>query len=183
MALYFRGLTLRIKIWKTCWSIRWLSERTLRRQAPKKTRASRLRQKSRRLFDQDSSCLWCARQRRGFILTGGEQSDYRQVDNLIKDIAFDCLIADKGYDSEPFVQKVRLTGRRVVIPKRRYGSQSRRKYDRHLYRERHLIECFIGKIKHYRRIFTRFEKLSKNYLSFVHLVSSLIWLRWNVNRT
>ena len=32
-------------------------------------------------------------------------------------------------------------------------------YDRHLYRERHLVECFINKIKHYRRIFSRFEKL------------------------
>lgn len=112
-----------------------------------------------------------------FILTGGEQSDHRQADNLIEGIVFDCLIADKGYDSEPFVQRVRRTGRQVVIPKRRYGGQAGRKYDRHLYRERHLIECFINKIKHYRRIFTRFEKLSKNYLSFVHLVSSLIWLR------
>jgi transposase len=112
-----------------------------------------------------------------FILTGGQQSDHRQADNLIEDIVFDCLIADKGYDSEQFVQRVRQTGRKVVIPKRRYGGRTGRKYDRHLYRERHLIECFIGKIKHYRRIFTRFEKLSKNYLSFIHLVSSLIWLR------
>ena len=111
-----------------------------------------------------------------FILTG-EQSDHRQADSLIEDIVFDCLIADKGYDSESFVQRVKRTGKKVVIPKRRYSGQTGRTYDRHLYRERHLIECFIGKIKHYRRIFTRFEKLSKNYLSFIHLVSSLIWLR------
>jgi transposase len=112
-----------------------------------------------------------------FILTGGEQSDHREADNLIDGIVFDCLIADKGYDSEPFVQSLRRMGRKVVIPKRRYNGRTGRKYDRHLYRERHLIECFIGKIKHYRRIFTRFEKLSKNYLSLIHLVSSLIWLR------
>jgi transposase len=112
-----------------------------------------------------------------FILSGGEQSDHRQANNLIEGIAFDCLIADKGYDSEAFVQRLRRAGRKVVIPSRRYSRQTGRKYDRHLYRERHLIECFINKIKHYRRIFIRFEKLSKNYLSFVHLVSSLIWLR------
>ncbi len=112
-----------------------------------------------------------------FILTGGEVSDHRQAGNLIADLAFGYLIADKGYDSEPFVQTVRKRGSRVVIPKRRYGGANGRKYDRHLYRERHLIECFINKIKHYRRVFTRFEKLSKNYLSFVHLVSTMIWLR------
>ncbi len=37
-----------------------------------------------------------------------------------------------------------------------------REYDRHLYRERHLIECFINKVKQYRRVFSRFEKLNEN---------------------
>lgn len=112
-----------------------------------------------------------------FILTGGEVSDHRQAGNLITGLTLDYLIADKGYDSEPFVQAIRGAGASAVIPKRRYGTGSERKYDRHLYRERHLIECFINKIKHYRRVFTRFEKLSKNYLSFVHLVSTMIWLK------
>jgi len=112
-----------------------------------------------------------------FILSGGECSDHRQASNLIKDFVFDYLIADKGYDSEAFVKSVRRSGAKTVIPSRIYRGTVPRKYDRHLYRERHLIECFISKIKHYRRIFTRFEKLSKNYLSFIHLVSSLIWLR------
>ncbi len=112
-----------------------------------------------------------------FVLSGGEQSDHRQADNLIENLSFDCLIADKGYDSAPFVERVRERGIKVVIPARRYNGRTGRKYDRHLYRERHLVECFIGKIKQWRRIFTRFEKLSKNYLSFIHLVSALIWLR------
>ena len=50
-------------------------------------------------------------------------------------------------------------------------------YDRHLYRERHLVECFISKIKHYRRIFSRFEKLDTRYLGFLHFTAALIWLR------
>ena len=50
-------------------------------------------------------------------------------------------------------------------------------YDRHLYRERHLVECFIDKIKHYRRIFSRFEKLDTRYLGFLHFTAALIWLR------
>ena len=44
-------------------------------------------------------------------------------------------------------------------------------------RERHLVECFINKIKHYRRIFSRFEKLDTRYLGFLHFTAALIWLR------
>jgi transposase len=52
-----------------------------------------------------------------------------------------------------------------------------RHYDEHLYRERHLIECFVNKIKWYRRIFSRFEKLACRYLGFLSFVATLIWLR------
>jgi transposase len=111
-----------------------------------------------------------------FILSCGQTSDHRQAGNLIADFEFNYLIADKGYDSQAFVELVSQTGAEAVIPSRSWN-RCQREIDWHLYRERHLIECFIGKIKHYRRIFTRFEKLSKNYLSFIHLVSSLIWLK------
>ena len=50
-------------------------------------------------------------------------------------------------------------------------------YDPDLYGERHLVECFIGKVKRYRRVFTRFEKLSRRYLGFWHFAAALIWLR------
>ena len=79
-------------------------------------------------------------------------------------------------DHYNFRQTVRKNGAEPVIP-----SRSNRKepysYDKHLYKERHLVECFIGKIKHYRRIFSRFEKLAKRYLGFLSFVSALIWLR------
>ena len=74
------------------------------------------------------------------------------------------------------MESVTASGRKVVIPPR-HNKKRQRDYDRHLYRERHLVECFINKIKHYRRFFSRFEKLSKNYLSFIHFASSLIWLK------
>ena len=50
-------------------------------------------------------------------------------------------------------------------------------YDRHLYRERHLVECFINKIKHYRRIFSRFEKLDVLFLAFISFALILDELR------
>ena len=51
------------------------------------------------------------------------------------------------------------------------------RYEKHLYKERHLVKCFTGKIEHYRRIFSRFEKLAKRYLGFLSFVSALVWLR------
>ena len=63
-----------------------------------------------------------------------------------------------------------------VIPPHQRAKEGRA-YDRWLYRERHLVECFINKLKHFRRIFSRFEKLASRYLGFLHFVSALIWLR------
>ncbi len=63
-----------------------------------------------------------------------------------------------------------------VIPARSNRKESQA-YDAYLYRERHLVECFINKIKHYRRVFSRFEKLDTGYLGFLHFTAALIWLR------
>ncbi len=48
---------------------------------------------------------------------------------------------------------------------------------RWLDRERHLVECCINKLKHFRRIFSRFDKLDRSFLGFVHFVCALVWLR------
>ncbi|WP_407079267.1 hypothetical protein [Candidatus Methylospira mobilis] len=65
---------------------------------------------------------------------------------------------------------------KAVIPPR-YNRNKVRECDWFIYKERHLIECFFNKIKHYRRIFSRFEKTARNYMAFLHFVSALIWLR------
>jgi len=63
----------------------------------------------------------------------------------------------------------------VIPPKS--NRKEHREYDKHLYKERHLIECFIGKIKQFRRVFSRFDKWAKNYLNFIFFASTLICLR------
>lgn len=65
----------------------------------------------------------------------------------------------------------------VYAGKEEKSRRETRVYDKHLYKERHAVECFIGKIKHYRHIFSRFEKLASRYLGFLSFVGSLIWLR------
>ena len=86
------------------------------------------------------------------------------------------VLADKGYDAQEFRQHILELGMMPVIPPRS-NRKAPADYDRHLCRERHLVECFINKIKHYRRIFSRFEKLDTRYLGFLHFTAALIWLR------
>ncbi|MFL6214102.1 MAG: hypothetical protein ACJ74J_09455 [Blastocatellia bacterium] len=95
---------------------------------------------------------------------------------MIEGYSLQARLADKGYDDIKLILKVEARGTQAVIPPRRNRIQQR-EYDKHLYEERHLVECFINKIKHYRRVFSRFEKLAKNYLGFLSFVSALIWLR------
>src|SRR5215204_6756715 len=95
---------------------------------------------------------------------------------LIENLHAEYVIADKGYDSEAFVLKVEGQNSEAVIPSRS-NHKVRREIDKHLYKERHLIENQIGKLKHFRRVFSRFDKLAKNYLNFIYLASTIIWLR------
>jgi len=111
-----------------------------------------------------------------FRLTAGQASDIKQAPALVEGFACEFVIGDKAYDSDPFVAQIEAQGASAVIPPRA-KRKAPRAYDEHLYRERHLIECFINKLKQFRRVFSRFDKLSKNYLSFVHFASALIWLR------
>ena len=111
-----------------------------------------------------------------FILTGGERHDITQAAALVEDFAAAHVIADKGYDSEAFVLHLRGRDAEAVIPSRA-TNKVQREIDTHLYKERHLVENQIGKLKHFRRVFSRFDKLAKNYLSFIYLASTVIWLR------
>jgi transposase len=112
-----------------------------------------------------------------FILTAGQRNDITQAEALIINLDFERLIADKGYDADHFIKLIiEEYEAEVVIPPRAKRKEVRI-YDEHLYKERHLVECFINKIKHYRRIFSRFEKLAHRYFSFLSFVGALIWLR------
>ena len=111
-----------------------------------------------------------------FILTAGQRHDITQADALLADDQVEYVIGDKSYDDKAFIQLIQSRGAVPVIPPRANRKEPR-DYDEHLYRERHLIECFINKIKWYRRIFSRFEKLAHRYLGFLSFVASLIWLR------
>ena len=86
------------------------------------------------------------------------------------------VIGDKGYDSDDFVDYIENNNGTAIIPPRK-NRLNQRDYDSHIYKERHLVECFFNKLKYYRRIFSRFDKTDECYLGFIHFACALIWLR------
>jgi len=85
------------------------------------------------------------------------------------------VIADKGYDSSELVGSIETGGARAVIPPRSNRKEPR-DYDEHLYKERNLVERFLNKVKNCRRVATRYEKTSRNYMAFWQLASIMVLL-------
>lgn len=111
-----------------------------------------------------------------FILTPGQAHDIGQAEQLISGFRFDTLLADKGYDSDVFRARIAEADAQAVIPSSRARSQAI-PYDKELYAERNVVERFINKIKHFRRIATRYEKTALSFASMLFLVGAVIWLR------
>ena len=111
-----------------------------------------------------------------FILTGGEQADCNQAVNLLEGQAAEAVLADKGYDADYIVEAVREMGAEAVIPPRSHR-RTPRDYDKYLYRERNNIERMYGKLKHFRRVATRYDKLASSYMSFVLVAAIFLWLK------
>jgi transposase len=112
----------------------------------------------------------------GFHLTGGEVHDLVGADELLPDMEANMLTADKAFDAnERVIEPLVAAGKTAVIPSKANRGQPR-KFDRHLYAARHLIENFFAKLKQFRAIATRYDKTARNFLAAVHLVASVIWL-------
>lgn len=109
-------------------------------------------------------------------LTPGNRNDITQAPELIKDVRNAFVLADKGYDSDAFVEQIKSQECTPVIPPRAKRKEPR-PYDEELYKERHLVEIFFRKLKNFRRIFSRFDKKATNYLSFIAFASVLLWLK------
>jgi len=111
-----------------------------------------------------------------FILTPGQVHDINQAEALIAGFDFDKLIADTGYDSNRFRGVIAATGGEAVMPSNRSRSQAI-PYDEDVYKDRNLVERFFNKIKHFRRIATRYEKTALSFAAMLSVVSAIIWLK------
>lgn len=93
---------------------------------------------------------------------------------LLKDVRDAYVVADAAYCAKSLVTELLERGCEVVIANNPQYRQ--RSFDQHVYKERFLVENFFQRIKRFRRIAMRFEKLARNYLAFVLLASALVWL-------
>ena len=87
------------------------------------------------------------------------------------------MLADRGYDADRTLAYIEEEMHAVATIPPRKSRVAPRACDYAAYRERHLVECFIGKLKHFRRICSRFDKYAKRFLAFVHFASTIIWLK------
>jgi putative transposase len=110
------------------------------------------------------------------IGTPGQRNDIAFAHALIDGFEAEATLADKGYDADHLVDRIAETGAQVVIPSKR-NRKVKRPYDAELYKQRNLIERFFNKLKHFRRVATRYDKLLANFMGFVKLAAIAIWLR------
>src|SRR5690606_33228205 len=87
-----------------------------------------------------------------------------------------ALVADRGYDAQAVINLGREHGGNAQIPTQR-DRKVQRSVDPAVYRQHNHVERFFCKLKHFRRITTRFDKLARNFLAAVLLASTRLWLR------
>ena len=117
-----------------------------------------------------------------FTLSSGEASDYKGYEPLTSEVGPEpkVLISDTGYDSD--VIRDDLIARKVApaIPMRR-NRKAQDPLDGAIYALRNLIESFFNRLKHSRRLATRYDKTTESYLGFVLIASARLWCRRLVN--
>lgn len=111
-----------------------------------------------------------------FILTDGQAADFIQAIPLQEGISTDALLADKGYDADDLLFYLAVCHIQSVIPPRTNRTEQHR-CDWWRYKEWHVIECMFGKLKHYRRIASRYEKKASYFMGMLAFASVLLWLR------
>lgn len=111
-------------------------------------------------------------------ITGGDVHDAKIADKIIEKIGqAEHFIADKGYDSDAIRDRARKAGMNPVIPRKSNSKKQNPEFDPSLYKLRHLVENLFARLKHFRSVATRFEKLARNFKSIVFVACSLIWLK------
>ena len=107
------------------------------------------------------------------LLSAGHAADVSCGPETLQEIECAVLVGDKGYDSDGFRDWLRSRGMRPCIPPRS-GRLHPQRYSKASYRKRHLIENFFEKLKRFRRVATRYDKLQETFFGFVCLSSALI---------
>lgn len=111
------------------------------------------------------------------LITDGSVHESTQAEKLL-----DCVIhkgvyvlGDRAFDSDKIINYIAEKSGIAVIPPRK-NRKEKREYDKEIYKNRNQIERFFNKLKHFRRIATRYDKLVTSFLSLVQLATTLIMI-------
>src|SRR6185437_2500528 len=111
------------------------------------------------------------------VLTPGQASDKTTFPQLIEGLTLARdVVADRGFFARTIIELIEAGGAAAHIPSQS-NVRVRRVVDREIYRQRNLVERFFNKLKHFRRIATRFDKLARNYLAAVLMAATRLWTR------
>ena len=111
-----------------------------------------------------------------FEIGPGQQNDMAPARELINGLNAEQVIADRAYDADRLYDLILEQGGEPVIPPRRHRKYQHA-YDVLAYKQRWGIESFFAKLKQWRRIATRYDKLAANFLGFVKIASIMLWLK------
>ena len=106
----------------------------------------------------------------------GQENDIQRAEALIEGLKPGHVLADKAYDADRLHGAILRAGANVVIPPKR-NRCIQHAYDKEIYKERNRIERFFNKLKHFRRVATRYDKLLANFMGFVTIAAIAIQLR------
>jgi len=116
-------------------------------------------------------------------LTAGQAHDANGAAMLLTDLADGgVILGDKAYDADWIRGRIESQGAAPNIPDKANRKQ-RHCFSKALYKERNHVERFFNRIKHFRRVAMRFEKLAANYLAMIKLASIRVWLRVQISGT
>lgn len=112
-----------------------------------------------------------------FTITGGEVHDVKEAPTFIAQLPKSAYkILDKGYDCESLRNQIRQQKCTPIIPRKSNSIVGNGDIDWDLYKLRHLVENAIARLKQFRAVATRYDKLKRNFVGSVALACAFIWL-------
>ncbi len=93
---------------------------------------------------------------------------------MIEGLSAEHLLADRGYDTDAILAQAQQQGMKAEIPPKK-NRKIQREYDRHLYKQRHLVENAFLHLKRWRGIATRYAKNTASFLAAVQIRCIALW--------
>lgn len=111
-----------------------------------------------------------------FLIAPGQSHDILAVPALLEGHRPAAVLADRAYDAGSLRQHLDRIGAKAVIPSTR-SRKAPIPHDPLIYKLRNRIERCFNRLKHFRRFATRYDRLARHYLAFIHIAAVMIWMR------